>query len=115
VYASLYASRLTAALPAHLPGVLARTAHQSVGAALTVASRLGEADRLSLAGQVHNAASEAFIHGLSVACLVAAAIAAAGAMMAAALLPAQPPQVGQRESMPEDLPIRSTPSPAMSK
>jgi hypothetical protein len=115
VYASLYASRLTAALPAHLPGVLARTAHQSVGAALTVASRLGDAGRLSLAAAVHNAGSQAFIHGLSVACMVAAGVAAAGAVMAAALLPAQPPQLAQREPEPEDLAIRVTPTPVASK
>jgi EmrB/QacA subfamily drug resistance transporter len=112
VYASLYASRLTAALPVHLPGVLARTAQQSVGAALTVASRLGDAGRLSLAAQVHNAGSGAFIHGLSVACLVAAGVAAAGAVMAAALLPAQPPQRARRESEPEESPIGATPGPA---
>jgi hypothetical protein len=115
VYASLYASRLTAALPAHLPGALASTAHQSVGAALTVASRLGDRGQLGLAAQVHNAGSGAFIHGLSVACLVAAAVAAAGAVMAAALLPAQPPQLARREPEAEDLPIRATASPAMSK
>jgi hypothetical protein len=115
VYASLYASRLTAALPAHLPGALARTAHQSVGAALTVASLLGDRGQLSLAAQVHDAGSGAFIHGLSVACLVAAAVAGAGAVMAAALLPAQPPQPAQREPEAEDLPIRATASPAVSK
>ena len=39
VYASLYASRLTSALPAGLPAAVGRTAHASVGAALTVAGR----------------------------------------------------------------------------
>jgi EmrB/QacA subfamily drug resistance transporter len=115
VYASLYASRLTAALPANLPGALASTAHQSVGAALTVAGRLRDAGQLSLAGQVHNAGSEAFIHGLSIACLVAAGVAAAGAMMAAALLPAQPPQLARRESQPEELPSPAAASPLLSE
>jgi hypothetical protein len=113
VYASLYASRLTAALPAHLPGVLASTAHQSVGAAFTVASRLGDAGRLSLAGQVHNAGSGAFIHGLSVACLVAAGVAAAGAMMAAALLPAQPPHAAEPEPEAAQKTVRTMPSPVV--
>ncbi|MFI5037266.1 MAG: MFS transporter, partial [Solirubrobacterales bacterium] len=39
---------------------------------------------------VHQAASGAFIHGLSAGCLVAGGVAIAGAIMAAALLPAQP-------------------------
>jgi hypothetical protein len=47
---------------------------------------------------VHNAAANAFIHGLSVSCLVAGAIAAAGAVMAAALLPAQPTVPGVEDS-----------------
>src|SRR6266536_3562118 len=62
VYASLYASRLTAALPA------------------------GPA---SAAG-IHNAATSAFFQGFSTANLVAAGVATAGALMALALLPAHP-------------------------
>ncbi len=91
VYASLYASRLSAALPAQLPASLAHTAHQSVGAALAVAGGLAASGHTSLAGPVHDAATQAFIHGLSVGCLVAAGVAAAGAVMAAIALPAQPP------------------------
>ena len=43
-----------------------------------------------LAADVHQAASGAFIHGLSAGCLVAGGVALAGAIMAAILLPAQP-------------------------
>ncbi len=39
---------------------------------------------------MHRAATGAFIRGLSAGCLVAGGVAAAGAVMAAALLPAQP-------------------------
>ncbi len=100
VYASVYAGRLTATLPAHLPGALARAAHQSVGAALTVAGRLATAGRPGLAGAVQSASSHAFIHGLAVGCLVAAGVAAAGAAMAAVLLPAQPaPPAGGDEAL----------------
>ena len=49
VYASLYASRLTSALPTGLPATLVRTAHASVGAALTAAGRLGSAGHPVLA------------------------------------------------------------------
>jgi EmrB/QacA subfamily drug resistance transporter len=90
VYASAYASRLGGALPAHLPSGLAHAADQSAGAALTVATRLGASGHLAAARAVHGAAGRAFIHGLSIGCLVAAGVALAGAVMAAVLLPAQP-------------------------
>jgi EmrB/QacA subfamily drug resistance transporter len=90
VYASLYSTRLTSSLPARVPPALAHAAHQSVGAALGVAGRLSQAGQSALAGDLHQAASGAFIHGLSAGCLVAGGVAIAGAIMAAALLPSQP-------------------------
>jgi EmrB/QacA subfamily drug resistance transporter len=96
VYASIYASRLTATLPARLPATVAHVAHQSVGAALTVAGRFAAAGQGALGGAVHDAASRAFVHGLSVGCLVAGGVAAVGTVIAAALLPAQPPHADQR-------------------
>jgi EmrB/QacA subfamily drug resistance transporter len=90
LYASLYASRLTAALPPHLPTALVDTAHSSAGAALAIAHQLTHAAQPALGAAVHAAAAGAFIHGLSVACLASGAIAGAGAVIAIALLPAQP-------------------------
>jgi EmrB/QacA subfamily drug resistance transporter len=90
VYASLYTSRLTAALPAQLPASVSHAAQESVGAALEVATRLTAKGQASVAGDLHNAASDAFVQGLSAGCLVAGGVALAGAIMAAALLPAQP-------------------------
>jgi EmrB/QacA subfamily drug resistance transporter len=90
IYASLFASRLTAALPAGLPTAVARTAHASVGAALTVASKLGSAGHPVLASAVHHAATSAFFQGFSTANYLAAGVAATGAVMALALLPAHP-------------------------
>ncbi len=90
VYASVYADRLTANLPARLPGALVATAHESVGASLGVATALAAHGRGGLASAVQGAASSAFIDGLSVGCLVAAGVAAAGAVAAAIWLPAQP-------------------------
>jgi EmrB/QacA subfamily drug resistance transporter len=89
VYASLYASRLTSALPAGLPGIVARTAHASVGAALTVAGKL-HAGHPALATAIHDAASSAFFRGFHTANYVAAGVAAAGGVIALALLPAHP-------------------------
>lgn len=90
VYASLYASRLTSALPSGLPATVARTAHASVGAALTVAGKLAHIGHPALATAVHNAASSAFFQGFHAANYVSAGVAGAGAVMALALLPAQP-------------------------
>jgi EmrB/QacA subfamily drug resistance transporter len=90
VYASLYGSRLTEALPHALPGHLAGATHESVGAAFQVAGGLSHAGHPGLAGQVHDVATSAFFHGFSAGNLVAAGVAVAGAVMAFALLPAQP-------------------------
>jgi EmrB/QacA subfamily drug resistance transporter len=98
VYASLYASRLTAELPARLPAPLAQLAHNSVGSALGAAKSLVIAGRPLLGAQVERAATLSFIHGLSLGCLVAGGVAAAGAVMAATLLPAQPIQSATAES-----------------
>ncbi len=86
VYASLYASRLTSELPAGVPAPVSRAAHDSVGSALELAQRAPA----GLGGQLHAAASDAFFAGLSAGCLVAAGVTALGAVLAAALLPAQP-------------------------
>jgi predicted MFS family arabinose efflux permease len=90
VYASLYASRLTSALPTGLPATVARTAHGSVGAALAIADKLIHAGHPALAAAIHHAASSAFFDGFHAGNYVSAGVAAAGAVMALALLPAHP-------------------------
>jgi hypothetical protein len=90
VYASLYAGRLTQLLPANLPGAIARTAHASVGAAVTAGSVLRDGGHPALAAGLHDAAANAFFHGFSTANYLAAGVALAGALMALVLLPAQP-------------------------
>ena len=90
IYASVYATRLTATLPAAVPSPIAHIAHQSVGAALAIAGRLGATGHIAAAGAVHHAAAHAFTHGLSIACLVAAGVSATGAVLAGLLLPAHP-------------------------
>jgi hypothetical protein len=105
VYASLYASRLTAALPTRIPASLIHTAHASVGAALAAASSLVQTGHPTLAVAVHRAASSAFFHGLHAANFVSAGVAGAGAVMALALLPAQP-------AIPSDSEVPPTAAPA---
>jgi EmrB/QacA subfamily drug resistance transporter len=91
IYASLYASRLTTALSVDVPDTVASTAHRSVGAAFGAAAQL-EPGNPNLARALHDAATVAFLHGFEAACLVAAAVSAVGAILAAALIPAQPPR-----------------------
>jgi EmrB/QacA subfamily drug resistance transporter len=90
VYASLYGARLTAQLPAGLPGQVSAIAHQSVGAAIAVAGRATAAGHAAAGQAIHAAATNAFLHGLAVGCLVAGLVAAAGAVLAVVFLPAQP-------------------------
>ena len=90
IYASLYASRLTSDLPSRLPATVAPDTHGSVGAALTVAGELGHSGHPALAAAVHERRQLAFFHGFHTANYVSAGVAAAGALMALALLPAHP-------------------------
>jgi hypothetical protein len=90
VYASLYSTRLTARMPALLPARAGAIAHQSVGAAFAVAGKVASLGHPGLAHTLRLAATNAFLHGLSVGCLVAGGVAAAGAVLAVRFLPAQP-------------------------
>lgn len=90
VYASLYATSLTQRLPADLPAANVQSAHASIGAALTTASRLLREGHPALAHASRVAADAAFFHGFRVANVVAAVVAVGGALMALVLLPAHP-------------------------
>ncbi len=109
VYASLYGARLTARLPAHFPAGLSEIAHQSVGAALVVAGRLAAAGQVRAGTSVHRAAFAAFLHGISVGCLVAGGVAAVGALVATVFLPAQPPSTAAEEQVQERQPALDAP------
>jgi len=90
IYASLYGSRLTSTLPARLPADAARSAHTSVGAALTAASQMAHSGHPALARATEDAANSAFFHGFHAGNYVSAGVAAAGALLALAFLPAHP-------------------------
>jgi predicted MFS family arabinose efflux permease len=92
VYASVYGSRLTATLPAGVPGQVAAIAHQSIGAAYTAAGTITRLGHPSLGQALHLASTNAFLRGLTIGAFVAAGVAAAGAVLAAAFLPAHPRQ-----------------------
>jgi EmrB/QacA subfamily drug resistance transporter len=95
VYASLYSDRLSGVLGGKLPAALLHSARSSVGAALGAAQRSAATGHSSLAALLDKTAIHAFVHGLSGGCLVACGVALAGAVMAAALLPAQPLQLAE--------------------
>jgi hypothetical protein len=113
VYASLYGSRLTASLPAGLPHGVSAIAHQSLGAAYAAAGQVSAAGHSALGQAIHTAASNAFLHGLSIGCLVAGGVAAAGAILAVWFLPAQPagPSVATPAQSRPLSPARSTDTP----
>jgi EmrB/QacA subfamily drug resistance transporter len=86
VFASAYAATIVDALrPLGLPAPVLDAAGQSMAAALTVAQTLPG----DVGGRIVAVAQEAFIDGLSIGSLVAAGVAAAGAVLAVAFLPAR--------------------------
>ncbi|HEY1819174.1 MAG TPA: MFS transporter [Trebonia sp.] len=95
VYASVYGSRLSATTPAGVPGPAAALAHQSVGAAYAAAGGLAGLGRPGLGQALRLASTNAFLHGLTTGALVAGGVAAAGAVLAALFLPAQPRQAAE--------------------
>ena len=108
IYASVYGSRLTSSLPVALPGHLFALAHQSVGAAYAVSGRVSAAGHPAAGQGIHLAATNAFLHGLSIGCVVAGSVAAAGAVAAAVFLPAQPPAVATAPAEAEARPAQLT-------
>jgi hypothetical protein len=90
VYASAYGSRLTASMPAGVPGPVAAIAHQSLGAAYAAAGELAALGHPVLGQGLLHASTNAFQRGLTVGCLLAGGVAAVGALLAVVFLPAQP-------------------------
>jgi EmrB/QacA subfamily drug resistance transporter len=92
VYASVYGSRLTATIPAAVPGRAAAIAHQSIGAAYVAAGKLAALGHPALGLALQHASANAFLRGLTVGILVAGGVAAVGAVLTVRFLPAQPPR-----------------------
>jgi EmrB/QacA subfamily drug resistance transporter len=90
VYASVYGSRLTATIPAAVPGRIAAVAHQSVGAAYTAAGKIAALGHPALGLALQHSSTNAFLRGLTIGVLVAGGVAAVGAVLAVLFLPAQP-------------------------
>ena len=91
VYASVYASRLTATMPASVPGPVAAIAHQSVGAAYVAAGKIAALGHPALGQALQHTSANAFLRGLTVGCLIAGAVAAAGPCWPSCSCPPSPP------------------------
>jgi hypothetical protein len=100
IYASLYARGLESTLSVRLPDAAADLAHRSVGGAFDAATELNARHHAALGRALHDAAASAFFDGFAVACLVAAGAAVGGAVMAAVLIPAQPPHTSAETGEP---------------
>ena len=90
VYASIYRHHLADRLPSAVAPQLARTARDSVGAALHIANSTSLSGGRGLGNAVHAAASSAFFDGFTVACLLVAVLSLLGGLMTLLLLPAHP-------------------------
>jgi hypothetical protein len=100
VYASVYGSRLSAIMPASVPGPVAAISHQSVGAAYLAAGKIVALGHPALGLALQHASTSAFLRGLTIGALVAGSVAAVGAILAVLFLPAQPatPTADQAET-----------------
>ena len=94
IAASLYGNRLGATMPHQLPPQAALAAKGSVGGALAAARALGRVGLGPVGQHLARSAIGAFLHSMSGAVLVAGIVAFGGAILAAALLPSRPAQVG---------------------
>ncbi|WP_040780382.1 MFS transporter [Nocardia pneumoniae] len=86
---SAYTDEIAPAVDGRLPAEAADVARDSIGGALIVAQRIGEAGMHQEAAQLISAADAAFAHAVSHTSLIAAIVLAAGTVVIAALLPAQ--------------------------
>jgi len=90
IAASLYEHRLGATLPPDLPAQATAAATSSIGGALVAAQHLAEAGLTGPAHALADAAVGAFLHAMAISLRVASAVALAGSVVAAILLPSRP-------------------------
>jgi EmrB/QacA subfamily drug resistance transporter len=94
VFISVFGNDIGRHLSASASAAFGSTVSESAGAAFAVSNRLAASGHPALGAQIHQVASDAFIHGFHVGCLVAAGVAALGVVLAALFLPAQPLVLG---------------------
>ena len=110
VAASVYGSRLQATLPVGLPAHDQNAARGSVRGALIAAQALSHAGHARAAHDLVSAAVGAFLHSLEGGCRVAGAVALAGAVLAAALLPSRPTVAAEVVDLPVEPDLLDVPA-----
>jgi hypothetical protein len=110
VAASVYGSRLRTTLPAGLPPHVQTAAKGSVGGALVAAQALRHAGNARAAHDLVSAAVGAFLHSLEGGCRVAGAVALAGAVLAATLLPSRPTVTAEVVDLPVEPDLLDVPA-----
>jgi EmrB/QacA subfamily drug resistance transporter len=83
---------------AGLPGAAADSVRDSASTGVAVAAKLGDPGLL-------DSVRSAFVHGMDLSLVVAAAVALAGAVLAAAFLPSRPPQPQVRDDIAPSTPV----------
>ena len=90
VFTSVFSNDIGRHLSATANAAFGGTIRESAGAAFAVASKVSASGHSVLGSQIHQVASNAFIHGFHVGCFVAAGVAGVGVIIATVFLPAQP-------------------------
>ena len=90
VFTSVFSNDIGRHLSATANAAFGGAISESAGAAFAVARKVSASGHPVLGSQIHQVASNAFIHGFHVGCFVAASVAGVGVIIAAVFLPAQP-------------------------
>ena len=89
VFNSVFRNDIGRHLAASANAAFGSTVRESAGAAFAVSKKVAASGHPALGAQIHQVASDAFIHGFHVGCLVAAGVAGFGVLLAARL-PSRP-------------------------
>jgi EmrB/QacA subfamily drug resistance transporter len=90
VFISVFRNGIGRHLPASANAAFGSTVRESTGTAFALSKKLAASGHPALGAEIHHVASDAFIHGFHVGCLVASGVAAVGVLLAVLFLPAQP-------------------------
>jgi EmrB/QacA subfamily drug resistance transporter len=113
IAASLYTTRLSAALPGNLPSRAVAAAKGSVGGALMTSQQIARAGNAVAARHLADAGIGAFLHAMSGGVRVGGAVAFAGSILAATLLPARPRLTGPKPAVRRHTAARTRLEPAL--
>jgi hypothetical protein len=90
VFISVFRNGVGRHLSAAANAAYGSSVRESTGTAFALSKKLTASGHPALGAEIHRVASNAFIHGFHVGCLVASGVAALGVLLAILFLPAQP-------------------------